>query len=280
MMPLLRTPVRSLCTLLAATSISAFAQQAPHDMPGMRQAPGSTEAPAMRSRADPVTPRPPEDTSGPTSMPVSDDMIFYQVLLDQVEYTHSSQGSGMAWDVQGWVGRDYNRLWVKSEGARLGGHTEDGRLELLWSKPVAAFWDLQAGVRHDFGGGPTRNWLAFGVEGIAPYMFDLEATAYAGNSRAALRLDGKYELALTQRTWLTPRVEANLYSRADPERGLGAGLTDVSFGLRLRHEFRREFAPYVGVEWNHRFGGTADQARAAGELVTDRKWVAGVRVWF
>jgi copper resistance protein B len=248
----LRTVVRSMCALLVMTCSSAFAQHAAHDMPGV----------------------------GPTSMPVSDDMIFYQVLLNQIEYTHSSQGSGMAWDVQGWVGRDYDRLWLKSEGARQGGHTEDGRLELLWSKPVAAFWDLQAGVRHDFGGGPTRNWLAFGVEGIAPYMFDVEATAYAGSSGAAVRLDGKYELALTQRTWLTPRAEANLYSRADPERGLGAGLSDVSFGLRLRHEFRREFAPYVGVEWNHRFGGTADQARAAGEPVTDRKWVAGVRIWF
>jgi copper resistance protein B len=276
----LRTVMRSLCALLVTTCGSAFAQHAAHDMPGMGPSPGSTAAPVMRSRADPDTPRPPEDTSGPTSMPVSDDMIFYQVLLNQIEYTHSSQGSGMAWDVQGWVGRDYNRLWLKSEGARQGGHTEDGRLELLWSKPVAAFWDLQAGVRHDFGGGPTRNWLAFGVEGIAPYMFDVEATAYAGSSGAAVRLDGKYELALTQRTWLTPRAEANLYSRADPERGLGAGLSDVSFGLRLRHEFRRELAPYVGVEWNHRFGGTADQARAAGEPVTDRKWVAGVRIWF
>jgi copper resistance protein B len=95
-----------------------------------------------------------------------------------------------------------------------------------------------------------------------------------------LRLGGKYDVALTQRTWLTPRLDANLYSRADPERGLGAGLSDVSFGVRLRHEFTREFAPYLGVVWNHRVGGTADQARAAGAQVTQRQWVAGVRAWF
>lgn len=214
-------------------------------------------------------------------MPVMDDMIFHQVLLDQLELTHSRRGSGMAWDLQAWVGRDYGRLWLKSEGARQGGHTEDGRLEVLWSRPVAAFWDLQAGVRHDFGAGPTRDWLALGVEGLAPYLFDVEATAYAGASgRAALRLDTKYDLALTQRTWLTPRLEANLYSRADRERGLGAGLSDLGFGLRLRHEFRPEFAPYVGVAWSHRFGGTAAQARASGAPVTERQWVAGVRVWF
>lgn len=276
-----RALLRSSCTVLATASLSAWAQQATHDMPATSQQPATTVAPAMRSRSDPDTPRPPEDTSGPMSMPVSDDMVFYQVLLDQVEYTHSNRGSGMAWDVQGWVGRDYHRLWAKSEGARVGGHTEDARLELLWSKPVAAFWDLQAGVRHDFGAGPTRDWLALGVQGLAPYMFDVEATAYAATSgRAALRFDTKYELPLTQRTWLTPRLEANLYSRSDPERGLGSGLSDLSFGLRLRHEFSRQFAPYVGVVWNRRFGGTADQARASGEPVTERQWVAGVRVWF
>ena len=214
-------------------------------------------------------------------MPAMDDMVSYQVLLDQLEYTNSRRGNGVGWDVQGWVGRDYNRLWLKSEGARRDGRTEDGRLELLWSKPVAAFWDVQAGVRRDFGSGPMRNWLALGIQGLAPYWFDVEATAYVGNSgRAALRVDTKYDLRLTQRTYLTPRLEANLYSRADPERALGSGLADATFGVRLRHEFRREFAPYVGVVWNHRFAGTAEQARAAGAPVTERQWVAGVRAWF
>jgi copper resistance protein B len=214
-------------------------------------------------------------------MPVADNMTFSQVLLNQLEYTHSSRGDGMAWDLQAWVGRDYNRVWVKSEGAQQGGHLEDARLELLWSNPVAAFWDVQAGVRHDSGSGPSRDWLALGVQGIAPYWFDVEASAYVGNSgRAALRLETNYDVRFTQRTYLTPRLEANLYSRADPERGLGSGLSDASFGLRLRHEFRREFAPYIGVVWNRGFGGTADHARATGAPVSERQWVAGVRVWF
>lgn len=244
------TLVRGACVALAAMALHpVWAQPAAHGMSGMD--------------------------------PMAEDRIFSQVLLDQLEATHSSHGSGLAWDVQGWIGGDANRLWVKSEGARQGGRTEDGRLELLWSKPVAAYWDLQAGVRRDFGAGPVRDWAAIGVQGIAPYWFDVEATAYVGNAgRTALRLDSKYDLRLTQRTVLAPRVEANLYSRADPERGLGSGLADASFGLRLRHELRREFAPYVGVVWNRRFGGTAGQARAAGSPVTLRQWVAGVRVWF
>lgn len=216
------------------------------------------------------------------SMPVSDNMVFYQVLFDQVEYTRSRRGgSGLAWDVQGWVGTDYNRLWVKSEGERQGGKTEDGRLEFLYSKPVAAFWDVQAGLRHDFGQGPRRDWLAVGVQGIAPYWFDVEATAYVGNSgRTALRLNAEYQFVLTQRTFLVPEVEANFYGKSDAARGIGSGLSDVSFGLRLRHEIRREFAPYIGVNFKRRIGDTASLARAAGEPVNDSQLVLGVRAWF
>lgn len=236
--------------------------------------------PGTPSRAEPNVP-PPENTSGPMSMPVSDNMTFHQLLFDELEYTNSREGSGLAWDFNGWVGRDYNRLWIKSEGERRGGKTEDARIELLWSRPVEAFWDLQAGVRRDFGSGPKRNWLAVGIQGVAPYWFDVEATAYLGSSgRTSLRLRAEYQFVLTQRTFLAPEVEVNFHGKSDPARGIGSGLSDMEYGLRLRHELRREFAPYVGVNWTRRFGRTADLARAAGEPVLERQFVAGVRVWF
>lgn len=299
--------------LLAATTVRA--QHQGHNMPGMPgmsspPAPSSGTTPAAsptpspraqqpsvapagvstspqpttgtQTRSDPNTPRPAENTSGPMSEPVSDNMVFYQVLFDQLEYTKSRRGgSGLAWDAQGWVGQDYNRLWIKTEGERAGGTTEDGRLELLYSRPVAAFWDVQAGVRHDFGTGPRRNWLAFGLQGVAPYWFDVEATAYVGSAgRTALRLKTEYQFVLTQRTFLTPSFDANFYGKSDPGRGIGSGFSDASFGIRLRHEIRREFAPYIGVNWKRRFGNTADMARSAGESVSDRQFVVGVRAWF
>jgi copper resistance protein B len=250
----------------------------PSTLPASRQQPVT----GTQSRSDPNTPRPPENTSGPMSAPVSDNMVFYQVLFDQLEYTRSRRGgSGLAWDMQAWVGRDYNRLWFKSEGERQGGTTEDGRVELLYSRPIAAFWDLQAGLRHDFGEGPRRNWLALGIQGVAPYWFDVEATAYVGNSgRSALRLNAEYQFVLTQRTFLVPEVEANFYGKSDPGRGIGSGLSDVSFGLRLRHEIRRELAPYIGVNWTRRVGDTATLARSAGDPVRERQLVVGVRAWF
>lgn len=291
------------CGRAAALAVSgllcistATAQHQGHNMPGMTAVPpaapqrpqeGSSQAAppapaASGGRANPNTPRPPENTSGPHSMPVSDNMIAHQVLIDQLEYTRSrGGGNGLAWDAQGWVGRDYNRLWIKTEGERQGGRTEDGRLEVLWGRPVAAFWDLQAGVRRDFGEGPKRNWLALGVQGVAPYWFDTEVTAYLGASgRTALRLAAEYQFVLAQRTFLAPEIEANLYGKSDRARGIGSGLSDVTVGLRLRHEIRRELAPYIGVNWSRRFGETADLARAAGSGATERQFVAGVRVWF
>jgi copper resistance protein B len=136
-------------------------------------------------------------------------------------------------------------------------------------------------VRHDSGEGPNRNWLAFGVEGLAPYWFHVEATLYIGeSSRTALRFDASYEMSLTQRLILQPRIEANVYSKRDIARGLGSGVSDVSVGLRLRYEFRRELAPYIGIEWVDQYGQSEDLTQAAGGDPSDTRIVAGLRVWF
>ena len=152
---------------------------------------------------------------------------------------------------------------------------------MLWGKPVDAWWDLVAGVRQDIGAGPDRTWLALGVQGLAPYKFEISATAYLGDGgRSAASLEAEYEVLLTNKLILQPVVEATLYGRDDPALGIGSGLSEVEAGLRLRYEFRREIAPYVGYEWSRQFGKTADFARDAGEPVQDHHWVAGVRFWF
>ncbi len=146
---------------------------------------------------------------------------------------------------------------------------------------MAPYWDTQLGVRYDSGVGPDRGWLAFGIQGLAPYWFEVDATAYVGgNGRSALRLGAEYELLLTQRLILQPRVEFNLYGKRDQARDIGRGLSDGIAGLRLRYEITRQIAPYVGVEWAAKFGQTAGFARAEGEKTTETRWVAGLRVWF
>ncbi|AVA37673.1 copper resistance protein B (plasmid) [Cupriavidus pauculus] len=229
-------------------------------------------------------PVPMADRSQGIPMPgdtMADNDVYYQVLFDRLEYVKAPGGSGLAWDMLAWVGRDINRLWVKSEGTRLYSNTEEARAEALWGHAFAPFWDWQLGVRQDFGNGPSRTWGALGVQGLAPYWFDIEATAYFGSSgRAAARARATYDIRFAQRLLLTPEFEANAYSREDAARGIGSGISEVKLGLRLRYEIHRQFAPYLGVVWGKKLGNTADFARAAGERTTDKQIVAGVRIWF
>lgn len=203
------------------------------------------------------------------------------LLINQLEAVHGRDANGQGWELQAWYGGDSDKLWLRSEGERSRGKLEDGNLEVLWNHHISTFWGSQLGVRHDFGEGPARDWVAFGVQGLAPYWFEVEATGYVGTSgRTAARLRAEYEMLFTQRLILQPEVEINLYGRNDPQRRLGSGVSDIQLGLRLRYEIRRQFAPYIGVNWVRRVGISADYARQDQQPVLDRQIVAGVRIWF
>lgn len=212
---------------------------------------------------------------------VHDESINYLVLFDQLEWQAADGGGLASWDNRGWVGRDRDRLWFRTEGERTDERLESAEAHLLYGRLVATWWDLVVGVRHDFGPGPDRTWGAIGLQGLAPYWFEVEATAYIGEGgRTQLRLETEYELLLTNRVVLQPLVEVDLYGKADPERGIGSGLSDMDLGLRLRYEIRRELAPYVGVVWSRKFFGTADRVREAGEDPQDVRLAVGARLWF
>ena len=214
-------------------------------------------------------------------MDMADNAPQGMLLIDRLEAFYGRDANGQNWEAQGWYGNDSNKLWFRTGGERSRGKLQDGDLEVFWNHNVAAFWNTQLGVRHDFGEGPRRNWAAFGVQGLAPYWFGVEATAYVGPSgRAAARARADYDLLFTQRLILQPELEANFYSKDDPARRIGNGLSDVQFGLRLRYEIRRQFAPYIGVNWVRSVGTTADYARQDGQPVLDRQIVVGVRMWF
>lgn len=223
----------------------------------------------------------PAAAQGDAGLAHEDERPFMHVLADQLEVQNGNTGNSKAWDAQAWMGGDYNKLWVKTEGRTKDGQGRDADAELLYDRASTAFWDLQVGMRHDFRPGPTRNWVAFGVQGLAPYWFNIEATAYVGNSgRTAARFKAFYELLFTQRLILEPQIEANIYGQDDAERGIGSGLSDTRVGLRLRYEVTREFAPYIGVERRQAYGRTADFVQSGGESSADTLWVAGLRAWY
>jgi copper resistance protein B len=212
---------------------------------------------------------------------MNDNAPFGKLLIDKLEVASGDGEHGQNVEAEAWYGNDYNKAWVKVEGERRRGSLESSRTELLWDRAFAPFWSTQLGVRHDGGEGGGRNWLAFGVQGLAPYWFESEATAYwRPGSGLAARLNVKYEILFTPRLILEPELGANLYSRADLDRATGKGLSDINMGLRLRYEITRKFAPYIGVTWNRQFGGTADYTRMRGGDRSEVRAVAGVRLWF
>ncbi|WP_372363562.1 copper resistance protein B (plasmid) [Xanthomonas sp. NCPPB 3583] len=217
----------------------------------------------------------------PNDHPVHDNTIQHYVLLNRLEAWNADPGTGLAWEGQGWIGTDRNRLWLRSEGERADGRTEAADLEVLYGRSIATWWDLVAGVRHDFKPGDSQSFAAIGVQGLAPQKFEVEATAYVGErGQTAARFEAEYELLLTNRLILQPLVEVNLFGKDDPARGIASGLSTAEAGLRLRYEFTRQFAPYIGVVYERAFGGTADLRRAEDEDINDIRVVAGFRIWF
>lgn len=217
---------------------------------------------------------------GPRQLKLADEHNFWSVRGDRLEYREDSKNT--LYDLQAWYGTTYDRLVIKAEGDIADGSLEESATDLLWGHALNAYFDTQFGVRFDqYDEGKDRQWLALGLQGLAPYWFELDVTAYAGDDgRTALSAEAEYELLLTQRLILQPRAEITLYGKNDPENDLGAGLSDLTLGLRLRYEFSRQLAPYIGVEWVRTYGNTADYLRAAGEDRSNTQIVAGLRFWF
>ncbi|MDH2918678.1 MAG: copper resistance protein B [Sideroxydans sp.] len=200
------------------------------------------------------------------------------VLLNRLERT---QQKNSAYELLAVYGQPFNRAVLKADGVASNARLTEARTELLWAHGLDAFWDRQLGARIDSGALPSRTWAALGVQGIAPYWFNVEATAYLGEqARSALRVAVEYDVLLTQKLLLQPRLESNFYGQTDAARNLGSGLSDATLGLRLRYEIEREFAPYLGVERANKFSASASFARAAGEASGQTRWVAGLRMWF
>jgi len=212
---------------------------------------------------------------------VHDNAVNYFVLFDQLEWQAGEGAHGLNVDSRGWVGRDRDRLWFRAEGDGEGGRVGEAQTHVMYGRRFSRWWDVVAGVRQDFRPGAPQTWSAFGVQGLAPYWFEIEATGYVGASgRTHARFEVEYELLVTNRLILQPLFEAEIVGKSDPERGVGAGLSTTDLGLRLRYEFRREVAPYVGVTWSNKWGKTASFAEAAGEDSGGARFVTGLRLWF
>lgn len=205
------------------------------------------------------------------------------VLIDSLEAGFGDGADTYSWGAQGWTGGDINRFWWKTEGeGEIDGKLHEVEVQALYSRAIAPFWDVQAGVRQDFRpDGEDATHLTVGVQGVAPYWFEMGAAAFLSTEGdLTARVEAEYDQRITQKWILQPAIEMALSAGDIPELEIGSGLTSVTAGLRLRYEIRKEFAPYVGVEWSRSLGETADYARARGQDPEDTRLVVGVKAWF
>ncbi|MDX3908325.1 MAG: copper resistance protein B [Sphingobium sp.] len=207
---------------------------------------------------------------------------FHMVLLNLAEAQIRDGRNGYRWDGEAWFGGDINRVTIKTEGEgafREG--LEAAEVQLLYSRAVGPYFNLQAGVRQDIQPSPARTYATVGFEGLAPFWFEVEGAAFVSDKGDVLgRVEGYYDQRITQRLVFQPRIEANFAAQNVAQNRIGAGLVNVELGARLRYEVTRQFAPYVGLSYDAKMGQTADYARADGDDPTSTSLVAGVRIWF
>jgi len=187
---------------------------------------------------------------------------------------------GQSWSTDLRFGGDLNRLHLAGEGGREHGTLESASWHAHYSRSVTPWWDLLAGARLDVQP-VSRTWASLGVQGLAPYFFELSAMLHAGSGgQVQLTFAAEYELLLTQRVILQPQVELTASLKNEPDIGIGSGMGTLETGLRLRYEMTRRFAPYIGLVHERSMGQTADFARANGQPVRQSRVVVGVRAWF
>ena len=209
------------------------------------------------------------------------DMSWSKVMLEIAEYRPGDGGDGFAWEARASFGGDINRVVVKSQGEGAAGHTGDAELHALYARAITPYFNLQAGLRHDVRPTPQRTYATVGIEGLAPYWFEVDTALFLSDKGdVSARFEASYDLRRTSRVTLEPRIEANVQAQDIASMGLGAGLADVEAGLRLRYALTPEIGPYIGVNHARMVGDTADFARANGDAVRDTRFVVGLRAWF
>lgn len=209
-------------------------------------------------------------------------MRTHAIILEQLEAGFDDESETYAWHVQGWYGGDVHRFWWKSEGeGAFGEEIEHAELQLLYSRAVTPYFDLQAGVRQSYLDGEDRTDLVLGVQGLAPYWFEVGAAAFVSTEGdVTARAEAEYDLRLTQKLILQPSAELNFAAQDIPDLDVGAGFTDANIGVRLRYEISRSFAPYVGVEWTSALGETRDIRESLGADTQSTRAVIGLRALF
>lgn len=207
----------------------------------------------------------------------NDDPLLSSLYVEQVEWREDDE---VVWDAEGWIGKDRDKLWFKTEGEWTSDATEEFETQVLWHRAISPFWNLETGWRGDWQPETRRSWFAFGVSGLAPGFIETQLTAFVADGRSAARLKASHEAVLTQRWVLVPKLEIDWYSDTDERNEIGDGVSELELSVRLHYRVRPDLLPYVGIAYTALYGETGDFAEAEGERDRNLQVLAGLSFWF
>lgn len=205
------------------------------------------------------------------------DILRASVMVDNLEYQYADTKT-ISWDTYGYIGYDINKIYIYSEGEKQDGVSGSAsENQLVYSRAIAPNWDVQFGIGYDkTEEGENNTWGVIALSGMAPYFFETRAfLLFDNNGNIGFRTEAEYEALFTQKLILTSSVALAAYTKNDAQMEIGSGLSNLTLGTRLRYEFTRKFAPYVGIEWSKNFGNTEEFTH-----LDDTYVVAGLRFWF
>ncbi len=280
-------------TLLVLALLSASPVAAQHSHAMQHDMPSAPDAP-------PIGPPPPGALSGPEhaadtvfppevmakaraqTIAAHGDVRTHFILIDRLEWAGRAGADLARLSSEGRFGGDSNRLWLKADAeTHPGNGGASAELQMLYGRAIHPYWDIEAGIRQDLGPGPDRTHAVLGLHGLAPYWFEVSATAFLSTKgELTAEVGASYDQRITNRLILEPWAELSLAAQDITDLGTASGLTEGELGLRLRHEIVPEFAPYVGVSLERKLGQTASLAKAAGEATGGWSVLLGVRAWF
>ena len=203
---------------------------------------------------------------------MDDDPTLAFFKADQLEIRDTDEGNVTVMELDAWVGKDLEKVWLKYGQESLEGEVESSELDIMYSKALTAFWDIQYGVRTVLEPSTGDTWVGVSLMGVAPYLFEVDANVFVnsdGNINA--RIDAEYEYLFTQKLVLVPNIELGLYTKDDAAAGIESGFATLEIGTRIQYRLTRDFVPYAGINLEKTFGDNAS---------SETQLVAGISFWF
>ena len=227
-------------------------------------------------------------TARKRSAPSNDDHLkehggqIYQVTRLENAWIVDEDGKGnLGTKFDTLIGTDENRLFIEANLDKAESNDPKYDVSALYSRYVAPFWDIQAGVRYseDRNNNSNRVDGVVGILGLAPYFFETQAYLYGGeNNFWGASFDVDRDLLLTQKLITQPYIEADIVLNDNSDFASKTGLSELKTGIKTRYEITKRIRPFVDVAYQYEKGLKETRFQQATD--SEKGWLYGAGIEF